>query len=84
MRGLIDGIDYAYLYDRFQAVSYLGPQQYGIVRRVVIEDEHLVNERRKAAGQELVPLAAIRLRRRICRPFEVDMGEGGDAPLVSL
>ena len=49
-RGLIDGIDYAYLYDRFQAVSYLGPQQYGIVRRVVIEDEHLVNERRKAIG----------------------------------
>ncbi|MBX2876101.1 MAG: hypothetical protein KTR30_28525 [Saprospiraceae bacterium] len=49
-QGLIDGVDYAYLYDRFQAVSYLGPQLYGIVRRVDIKDEYLVNERRKAIG----------------------------------
>ncbi|MEO1434570.1 MAG: DUF6624 domain-containing protein [Bacteroidota bacterium] len=48
--GKVDGVDYAYLYDRFQAVCYLGPQDYGIVRRVPIRDEHVVEERRKAVG----------------------------------
>ncbi len=46
----VDGIDYAYLYDRFNAVCYLGKQDYGIVRRVPIRDEYLVEQRRKERG----------------------------------
>ena len=46
----VDGIDYAYLYDRFQAVCYLGKQDFGIVRRVPIREEYLVDQRRKEIG----------------------------------
>lgn len=46
----VDGIDYAYLYDRYQAVCYIGKQKYGIVRRVSIEDEYLLEERRNEIG----------------------------------
>ncbi len=48
--GQVDGVDYAYLYDRFQAVSNLGKQRYGIVRHVPIEDEHELERRRKEIG----------------------------------
>ena len=46
----VDGVDYAYLFDRYHAVCYLGKQDYGIVRNVPIRDEHLVEQRRKQMG----------------------------------
>lgn len=49
----IDGVDYAYLYDRFNAVSFLGKQDYGIVRNVPIRDEYEVEKRRKEIGFEI-------------------------------
>ena len=49
----VDGVDYAYLYDRFQAVCYLGKQDYGIVRRVPIREEYLLEQRRKEIGFRL-------------------------------
>ena len=50
--GDIDGVDYAYLYDRFCAVGTLAQQRYGILRNLPIEDEYEINERRKAMGFE--------------------------------
>jgi len=49
----VDGVDYAYLFDRFNAVCYLGKQDYGIVRQVPIRDEHMVEQRRLKAGFEI-------------------------------
>ncbi|MEO1448397.1 MAG: DUF6624 domain-containing protein [Bacteroidota bacterium] len=46
----VDGVDFAFLYDRFQVLCNFGLQEYGIVRRVPIRDEHLVDERRKSLG----------------------------------
>lgn len=46
----VDGIDYAYLYDRFNAVCTLGQQDYGIVHPVPVRDAYLVDQRRKEAG----------------------------------
>lgn len=45
----VDGVDYAYLYDRFAAISKK-KQKFGILWNYPIEDEHLVLERRKEAG----------------------------------
>ena len=46
----IDGVDYAYLHDRFRAVGDMGLQRFGIVRRVLIDDEPNVDRRRREAG----------------------------------
>lgn len=46
----VDGVDYAYLYDRFQAVCYIDKIDYGIVRGVPIRDGYDVDKRRKMIG----------------------------------
>lgn len=48
----ISGVDFAYLTDRFAAVSSLEQQEFGIVRGVIIRDEHELKPRRLAAGFE--------------------------------
>lgn len=45
----VDGVDYAYLYDRFHTISKK-KQKFGILWNHPIEDEHLIEERRKEAG----------------------------------
>jgi hypothetical protein len=61
---------------RFEPYAKVSQQLRRILRRV--------NERRRHVGLDLVPLEAIRYRRRIYRPFEpVRSGEGaGRAPLL--
>lgn len=46
----VDGIDYAYLYDRYQGVCNLEKIDYGIIRNIPIRDEYMVEQRRREVG----------------------------------
>lgn len=57
-----------HLVDEFRALPF---EPYAPVRRQLLCLWRAVNRQRKAAGLDLVPVTAIRLRRRIVRPFDV-------------
>ncbi|MEM6516230.1 MAG: DUF6624 domain-containing protein, partial [Bacteroidota bacterium] len=50
VKGQVDGVDFAYLFDRFQSIFSLGQQKYGIVRGVPIFEEYNIEARRKKIG----------------------------------
>lgn len=53
----------------FRSLPY---EPYAPVRRQLLNIHRAVNRRRRIAGLRLVPVTCIRMRRRICRPFEAE------------
>lgn len=51
----------------FRSLPY---EPYAPIRRQLLNILRAVNRRRKLAGLPLVPVTCIRMRRRICKPFE--------------
>ena len=69
------------LWSAFRSLPY---EPYAPVRRQLLNIHRAVNRRRRTAGLPLVPVTCIRMRRRICRPFEAealpyDAQRGSDA-----
>ena len=52
-------------------------EPYAPVRRQLVTMFKVVNERRGTAGLEVLDMSCLRLRRRICRPFEATPAVGG-------
>ena len=59
-------------------------ERYAAVRRQLFNILRAVNRARKEAGFEPVPIGALRLRRRIVKPFAEDCGRKVDTLLVGI